>query len=224
MNDDIFFEGIRYVSAGEAASQADLTRDYLARLCKEGKIIGRRIGKQWYVKEDSLQSFILEQSHDREIRRQKLAESRKQEYSSGGAEIPKVVSIPYSRSAHVHDALRASIARIPADSAAQAARAIAGTPIQAVSLAKHGSVQAAPLLDAVHKILAGVVAVLFLVGAYAFVDAEYARIAGRPATFGEAVFSSMTHQLAAVSENPTGTLSNVFATLARTLNRGVDSF
>src|SRR3989344_5429556 len=228
MSDEIFFDGNRYISAGEAASQADLTRDYLARLCKERKILGRRIGKQWYVNQDSLRSFILEQSFDREKRRQHLAESRKREYSSGSAEVPKAVPVLSSRSTHVHDAFRAAIARMPAESAVHAARAIASTPIQAISLAKHGSVHpAVPFVDSVHKMFAGLIALLFVVGTYAFVDAQYARIAERSATFGDAIFSSMTHQLAAVSENPTATLSNIpnaLATFARTLNRRVDSF
>src|SRR3989304_3354210 len=94
MSDEIFFDGSRYISASDAASQAALTRDYLARLCKEGKLIARRIGKkQWDVNQSSLEAFILEQSFDREQRRQKLAESRKLEYISGSAEIPKAVSV-----------------------------------------------------------------------------------------------------------------------------------
>ena len=38
MSDEIFFDGRRFIAAVEAAQEAHLTRDYIARLCKEGKI------------------------------------------------------------------------------------------------------------------------------------------------------------------------------------------
>ncbi|MHB1086757.1 MAG: helix-turn-helix domain-containing protein, partial [Minisyncoccota bacterium] len=80
MSDEIFFDGQRFISAAEASSTADLSRDYVARLCRDGKVKGRRIGKNWYVHEDSLKQFLIEQNHAKEIRRGQLSSERTKEY------------------------------------------------------------------------------------------------------------------------------------------------
>src|SRR3989344_2032937 len=59
MSDEIFFDGKRYISAHDAASSSDLTRDYIARLCRDGRVTGRRIGKNWYVEHASLKDFLI---------------------------------------------------------------------------------------------------------------------------------------------------------------------
>lgn len=80
MSDEIFFDGLRYISAAEAASRADFTRDYIARLCRMGKIGARRIGKNWYVHDVSLGQFLAEQEALKLQRRQRLSEERVEEY------------------------------------------------------------------------------------------------------------------------------------------------
>src|SRR3989344_2531444 len=80
MSDEIFFDGVRYVSAADAAETSDFTRDYVARLCREGSVKGRRIGKNWYVDETSLKTFVISQEYSRVRRGQKLVEERLHEY------------------------------------------------------------------------------------------------------------------------------------------------
>ena len=80
MSDEIFFEGKRYISAYEAASLAGFTRDYVARLCREGKIRGRRVGRNWYVESNELQSFVLSQTHLQSLRNESLSQERRKEY------------------------------------------------------------------------------------------------------------------------------------------------
>ncbi|MDP3645825.1 MAG: hypothetical protein Q8R25_01945, partial [bacterium] len=80
MSDEIFFDGVRFISANVAASESNLTRDYIARLCKENKIAGRRIGKNWYVNRESLTSFLIDQEHARGKRRRNLTRERVKEY------------------------------------------------------------------------------------------------------------------------------------------------
>jgi hypothetical protein len=58
MNDDIYFDGVKYISAKEAASLSGFTRDYVARLCRHGKVNARRLGVLWYVDVESLQGFL----------------------------------------------------------------------------------------------------------------------------------------------------------------------
>src|SRR3989338_7986593 len=63
MNDEILFDGVRYVSAADASREAGFTQDHIARLGREGKIVGRQMGKNWFVNVPSLQAFIFSQSN-----------------------------------------------------------------------------------------------------------------------------------------------------------------
>ena len=81
--DEIFFDGIRYISAVAAAQESNLTRDYIARLCREGKIKAKRLGKIWYVEHPTLQSFLLEHRFALNRKYKELAEQRAREYGAG---------------------------------------------------------------------------------------------------------------------------------------------
>src|SRR3989338_9416068 len=63
MSDEIFFDGIRYISASDASRESGFTQDHVARLCREGKITGKQIGKNWYLSLPSFQKFVLTQAH-----------------------------------------------------------------------------------------------------------------------------------------------------------------
>ena len=43
MSDSIFFDKKEYISAAEASHKINVTRDYIARLCKNGELIGKRV-------------------------------------------------------------------------------------------------------------------------------------------------------------------------------------
>jgi hypothetical protein len=58
MSDDIYFDGIKYISAKEASVLAGFTRDYIARLCRHGKVNARRLGALWYVDVVSLRELL----------------------------------------------------------------------------------------------------------------------------------------------------------------------
>ena len=60
MSDEIFFNGVRFISAQEAGEISNFTRDYVARLCRDGRVRGRRVGKNWYVDESALKELINE--------------------------------------------------------------------------------------------------------------------------------------------------------------------
>ena len=80
MTDEIFFEGQRFISAGQAALLSSLTRDYVARLARDGKIIGRQVDRQWFVSQDSLRTFLVAQEFASNIRRNALIRERQKEY------------------------------------------------------------------------------------------------------------------------------------------------
>src|SRR3989338_957248 len=77
---EIFSDGIRYVSAVAAAQESNLTRDYIARLCRGGKLHAKVIGKHWYIEHSTLQSFLLEHRFAVERKKRELAEQRTREY------------------------------------------------------------------------------------------------------------------------------------------------
>src|SRR3989344_3831283 len=82
MSDEIFFNGVRFVSAQEAAEISNLTRDYVARLCRDGRVRGRRIGKNWYVDELALKDFLVQQEYIKAKRREELVRERQEEYNT----------------------------------------------------------------------------------------------------------------------------------------------
>src|SRR3989338_7077564 len=85
MSNEIFFDGKQYISANDASALSGLTRDYVARLCREGKMSGKRIGKNWYVENASLRSFLVGQEYNKSLRRESLARERTQEYRAADA-------------------------------------------------------------------------------------------------------------------------------------------
>jgi hypothetical protein len=57
-NTNQFVNGVRYLSAREIARTHGNVRDYVARLCREGKVSGHRLGRNWYVDANSFTAFI----------------------------------------------------------------------------------------------------------------------------------------------------------------------
>src|SRR3989344_5516346 len=96
MTDEIFFNGIRYLSSTQAAQNSGLNPDYVAQLCRGNKIHGRRIGRNWYVSDESLSSFLVSQSYQKSLRREELARERVNEYHSS---TPLTVNGPTSLTA-----------------------------------------------------------------------------------------------------------------------------
>src|SRR4051812_36303857 len=80
MSDDIHFDGVRFISASDAAERANLSRDYIARLCRDGKVQGRRVGKNWYVEPKSLFTFLGIKEQTKAERNEKLSIERRKEY------------------------------------------------------------------------------------------------------------------------------------------------
>ena len=56
MNSDLFFGGKKYISAKSASLLTGYTTDYIGQLCRSGRIESRRVGRAWYVLEESAKS------------------------------------------------------------------------------------------------------------------------------------------------------------------------
>jgi len=55
---EIYFGTEKYISSKQAAAKYNYTSDHLASLCRNGKVKSQRVGKAWYLAEESLISFI----------------------------------------------------------------------------------------------------------------------------------------------------------------------
>jgi hypothetical protein len=55
---EFVLNGARYLSAREIARTHGYVRDYVARLCRQGKVSGHRLGRNWYVQVESFADFI----------------------------------------------------------------------------------------------------------------------------------------------------------------------
>ena len=58
MKKDLYIDGVRYLTAREAGDVLGYASDYISRLCREGRLRGRRSGKTWIVEADSLVPFL----------------------------------------------------------------------------------------------------------------------------------------------------------------------
>jgi hypothetical protein len=57
-SDEILFDGVRFLPARDIARTHGYVRDYVARLCREGKVAGRQLGRPWYVDAESFIAHI----------------------------------------------------------------------------------------------------------------------------------------------------------------------
>ena len=56
----------KLISTKDASSLSGYNPDYLARLCRAGKIDGTRVGRAWLVSQESLEAFVKEQGAKKE--------------------------------------------------------------------------------------------------------------------------------------------------------------
>lgn len=56
--DSLEIEGKEYISAKRAAREHSYTMDYIGQLIRGGKLIGKKVGRAWYVEQDSLNAYL----------------------------------------------------------------------------------------------------------------------------------------------------------------------
>src|SRR3989338_4064325 len=57
MNSDLFFDNKKYIPAKNASSLTGYSKDYIGQLCRHDKVLSKKIGKAWYVEEESLLAY-----------------------------------------------------------------------------------------------------------------------------------------------------------------------
>lgn len=79
MTTAVEINGVTLVPIKEAASAVSYSRDYVARLAREGKIVASQVGRQWFVDLPSLQNFAAAADAVEEVRKNELRAERKRE-------------------------------------------------------------------------------------------------------------------------------------------------
>jgi hypothetical protein len=71
-SDEIFISGTRFISASLAAKEFGFVRDHVARLCRQGLVLGQRVDSNWYVDPESLRQFVSKREEDQKRRNEEL--------------------------------------------------------------------------------------------------------------------------------------------------------
>ncbi|MBX4188415.1 MAG: helix-turn-helix domain-containing protein, partial [Candidatus Doudnabacteria bacterium] len=57
---ELFLEGKKYIPSKLVATLFHFNQDYVGQLCREGRVVSRKVGKAWYVEENSIHAYIAE--------------------------------------------------------------------------------------------------------------------------------------------------------------------
>ena len=57
MDSEIFLLGKKYISSRRCAELFGYTNDYIGKLCREGKVLGKIVSRTWYVEEESIKDY-----------------------------------------------------------------------------------------------------------------------------------------------------------------------
>lgn len=79
MSENVEINGLTLLPIKDAAKLVSYSRDYVARLAREKKIVASQIGRQWFVDIISLRSFAEASTLEQSIRQQQLSDERKRE-------------------------------------------------------------------------------------------------------------------------------------------------
>src|SRR6266481_714695 len=75
------------LSTKDASALSGYNPDYLARLCRSGKIAGTQIGRTWLVNRESLEQFVREQEERKVQIATELSQAREKEYQEAQREV-----------------------------------------------------------------------------------------------------------------------------------------
>lgn len=66
-----------FISLTQACALAPYSRDYISRLARSGRIVGRQVDKQWLILESSLVNFYEHSTLEDSVKKRILSQSRK---------------------------------------------------------------------------------------------------------------------------------------------------
>ncbi len=79
MSTQVEINGEIFLPIKDAARQVSYSKDYVARLAREQKIVASQIGRQWFVDIISLKNFAEASDLESSVRKQQLSRERKRE-------------------------------------------------------------------------------------------------------------------------------------------------
>ena len=76
MDKKLTIDNKKYLSSTHAGKISGYTNDYVARLARQKKVAGKKVGRTWYVEESSLKSFIQNNKIQKTNLHKKLSDKR----------------------------------------------------------------------------------------------------------------------------------------------------
>jgi hypothetical protein len=158
-----------------AAQETGLHADYIARLARQKRIRGKRIGNKWHVDPVSLKDFLLRQIHKEALRQEELKQQRKEEYELSQRRQHSAHAGNASRYRRLHEDKDAAPIPVPAAHAHNLlAHAVGGLHSMTPGLASHiVSPVIHPAMEFLHKVSALLVAITLVFGVYSAFDSQF---------------------------------------------------
>ncbi|PCI31131.1 hypothetical protein COB52_00275, partial [Candidatus Kaiserbacteria bacterium] len=162
------------MSAGKSVGY---TSDYVGRMCRVGSLECRRIGRSWFVEENSLKDFALKQIEEKEARKGKLSKQRKAEYVEAPvvevAEVKKELSVEKPKR-EVYSYTQPPVENIESPITATHFRAkIAEEESKMEIIERASMVPVSPLANIANKAMVLVTSVALVFGSYSVIDNRY---------------------------------------------------
>ncbi|MFT5849670.1 MAG: hypothetical protein ACI9H6_000484 [Patiriisocius sp.] len=107
MSQSLVINNKTYVPSAVIAREFDYTSDYVSRLAREEKIAATRVGRSWYISEESLRRFVADAEAEKAQRGEDL---RMQRQAERMMRVQKEKSLPALQTNGVHLALAQSLA------------------------------------------------------------------------------------------------------------------
>lgn len=79
MSEELIINGKKCLPIKEVALRTRYTRDYIAKLARDGSIVGVQVGRQWFIDDTSLAKFIETTELEAEVRKRHLSRERRRE-------------------------------------------------------------------------------------------------------------------------------------------------
>lgn len=71
-----------YLPSAELGKKFNYTSDYISKLARDEKVLGTRVGRQWFVEPESLRTYIQQLEVEKQINKEKLSRQRKIEHKN----------------------------------------------------------------------------------------------------------------------------------------------
>lgn len=79
MSEALTINGKKLLPIKEVVGRSKYTRDYIAKLARDGQIVGAQVGRQWFIDDASLSKFVETTELETEVRKRHLSRERRRE-------------------------------------------------------------------------------------------------------------------------------------------------